>query len=487
MRKIKHSYFTFSAKNIFLFCFIWLCAGFTTGTFILIYPVHWITDYSSLNDWSSSRENITIKFVILLFVILSFLLSVTLLRVYYKIRTMPILIAYFSVLVSMTTFVLWLWFNPAIMANINPGKISSENTKNAQFFFGPYPTESTLYELKDNHYTLVISLLNPSVLPFEPKLINDEEKAVLKVGIKYINIPMLPWVSENSDAINKIKDLIKTEKGKIYVHCNLGKDRVNVVKNIIKNNNGIIDKTAEPMENRHLTDVKQFERGDIIQLEPEVFLTPYPTDEEYFSYILSSPIKDVVSLLNPLDKGDLVMIEKEKNLASRYKINLHQMPLTVDPYNPDEVLKVVQSVKSLPRPLVIHAFFTKGAITEAFQLTYKTQKQSLPPTLFANPMINGIPAVISSNAIAGATPLESEFESYLYKRGIRNIAFTGDINSSAARLLKKEALKAGLKWQDFKLNDSALISAIKADGTWYIFGSPLDNITKTLKGKIGIQ
>jgi protein tyrosine phosphatase (PTP) superfamily phosphohydrolase (DUF442 family) len=483
MEKIKNPYLSFSTKNILLFCFIWLCIGFSTGTFILIYPVHWITDYAAINDWSSSRENNTIKFVIFLFVIISFLISLQLLKIYYKLTSKKIIILFVFSLISITSLNLWLWFNPAVMTKLNPGKLTSEYTKGAQFNFGPYPTEDALQELKDSDYKLVISLLHPSVLPFEPKLIKDEEKAVAKVGIKYIHIPMLPWVSDNLEVIKKLKEIIKTEKGKIYVHCNLGRDRANVVKSLIKNNNGIVVHTEKEGQHRKLTDIKKFERGDIIQLEKEVFLIPYPTDEEYFGYILASPIKNVVSLLNPADKENLVLIKKEEKLLKSHEITLHQMPLTVDSYNPNAALKIVQSIKKLPRPIVIHAFFTKGAIPEAFLLTYKTNKQSLPPALFKEPMKNGTPIVISSNVIAGATPLESEFKSYLFKRGIRNIAFIGNKKATEVNLLATKAINSGLTWKNYDLNDPALLKNLKADGTWYIFGSPLVEIKKTLIGK----
>lgn len=374
MRKIKYSHFTYSSKNIVLFCIIWLCIGFTTGTLILIYPVHWITDYSSTNNWSSTRENITIKFVILLFIILSFFLSILLFRVYYKIRTIPLLITFFSVLVSTTVFALWLWFNPTIMSSINQGEISSENTVNARFSFGPYPTESVLKNLKENDYSLVISLLHPSVIPFEPKLIKDEEIATSKTGIKYINIPLLPWVSDNVESIKKLKEIIRTEKGKIYVHCYLGKDRVNVVKNIIKKNRGIIDKSSEIDNSRQLTEINDFERGNIIQLEPNVFLTPYPTDEEYFTYILTGSIKNVVNLMNPTNKEELALVEKEKKLLAQYNISFHHFPLSVERNNSQSVMEIIRKIEKLQRPIVIHSFSSNDTAWEVFEKAYKNKK-----------------------------------------------------------------------------------------------------------------
>lgn len=374
MKKIQSPHFTYTTKNIIHFCVIWFCVGFTIGTIILIYPVHWITDYSMANNWSSTAENTIVKLVILLFVIFSFFVSFGLLKVYFKIRNSAAMIVFVSVLASTTLFVLWLWFSPELMGSLNPQKLTSESTKKAEFFFGPYPTELILSDLKEKNYTLIISLLHPAVVPFEPKLLKDEEIAAGKIGIKFINIPMLPWVSDNSDALEKIKHIIKNEKGKIYVHCYLGKDRANVVKNIIKINAGVVDKSTEPVASHQLTEITAFERGEIIQLEPNVFLTPYPTDEEFFSYILTGSIKNVVNLMNPTNKEELSLVEKEKITLAQYGIPFHHFPLVVAPNNTKSVLDIVQKIKKLQRPILIHCFSSKDPNWEFFKKAYENQK-----------------------------------------------------------------------------------------------------------------
>ena len=483
MKKIQQYFFEFSLKNFFLFCFIWLFVGFSSGTLLLLYPVHWISDYSEANKWQNSTENILIKIVIILFVVLSFCWSVRLLQAFLRKNSTKSKTIFSAVLIFITAFFLWLWMNPDIMSRATKQNIASENTKNAEFFFGSYPSESKLYDLKEDGYTLVVSLLHPAVIPFETKLISDEEKSVAKVGIKYIHVPMLPWVSDNIDAINKIKEIVKNEKGKIFIHCYLGKDRVNVVKNIIKNNNGVIEKSMDD-ESRKIDKISKFERGDIIKLDPDVYFIPYPTEEEYFGFILTSPIKQVVSLLNPENKDDSELIESEKKLLLQYKINYHLMPLITEPYNPDSVLKIIQQIKKIPQPVVIHGFFTKGALGEAILLTYKTQKQALPPSLFSTPMKKGTVTIISANTVAGNSPSGDEFKSFLFYRGVRNIAFTGDSKSTAAISLQNQAKKAGMEWRNFNLNDKALTEALKTGGTWYVFGSPIEEIQEAMAGKL---
>lgn len=276
MKQMQQLLFPFTTKNILQFIVILFCIGFSLGTIVLIYPIHWVSDYVIAENWSSTSEKLLIKFLIIIYLVLSFVIAVWLLRRLLKSKKNSHKIIVFVSLILITSFFLWLWFNPDLMGKTNRDKIASENTASAEFFFGSYPSESTLFDLKDEGYTLVISLLHPTVIPFEPKLIIDEEKYAKTVGIKYIHIPMLPWISDNTDAITKIKEIIKTEKGKIYVHCYLGKDRVNVVKNIIKNNNGFIDKSTEPESKRKLDDITKFERGEIFKLAPDVFLVPFP-------------------------------------------------------------------------------------------------------------------------------------------------------------------------------------------------------------------
>lgn len=101
-----------------------------------------------------------------------------------------------------------------------------------QVIFGPYPEENALKSLKQQGITDVISLLNPSI-PFERVLLFREMEAGKKVGITVHSVPMLPWVSKNSEALEEIKKFLAEPSRRYYIHCYLGKHRVDLVRQML--------------------------------------------------------------------------------------------------------------------------------------------------------------------------------------------------------------------------------------------------------------
>ncbi len=104
---------------------------------------------------------------------------------------------------------------------------------------GPYPNKRELKILKEKlGITVVISLLNPNLLP-EKSLLNEELKNTKELGLKFYNYP-LEYFNLNSEynlsMIQKIKFSIKKNPQEIfYIHCYLGKHRVELVEEYIKN------------------------------------------------------------------------------------------------------------------------------------------------------------------------------------------------------------------------------------------------------------
>ncbi|MCI0356068.1 MAG: hypothetical protein L0099_13680 [Acidobacteria bacterium] len=95
--------------------------------------------------------------------------------------------------------------------------------------FGPYPDTELLIELKQQHYDGVITLLHPAV-PFEKLLLDEELKNAPKVGIAVLSFPMLPWISDNKNALTSIGNLLQQPGKRYYVHCYLGQHRTNLVR-----------------------------------------------------------------------------------------------------------------------------------------------------------------------------------------------------------------------------------------------------------------
>jgi hypothetical protein len=170
------------------------------------------------------------------------------------------------------------------------GELNDQNVETERLTFGAYPDEQKLEDLKFQGYDGVVTLLNPSI-PFERVLLEREKKAGEEVGIPVHSFPMLPWISENDDSLRGIERLVGDGEKRYYIHCYLGKHRVDLVRETVAP--GEATEEDEPLPD-------SFERGRLTTFgEEEVILGPYPTDEEWFEFVLRRDVDEIISTLNP--------------------------------------------------------------------------------------------------------------------------------------------------------------------------------------------
>jgi protein tyrosine phosphatase (PTP) superfamily phosphohydrolase (DUF442 family) len=365
-------FFPLNIKNILVFFTIWLLVGFPFGTCTLMGPVRWITEFTRNSSLDPSIENWLIRIVILLFIASSFFVSLYLVKGFVNTFSQLKKVMIIGLPICLSVLALWLWFNPSIM-QFN-STVSSESYDNIEFIFGPYPDEDKIIELKKQNITGIISLLHEAVVPFEPKFLSDEIEQTAKYGLKLIHLPMLPWVSSNEHSLNEIRRIAREGSGKYYVHCYLGKDRVGVVRRVIKDILGEENISGE-YNQRNIENKKSFERGRIIKLDDRVYLTPYPTDEEFFAYILNGAFENVVSLLTQNNPEDVQWIEKEEQLLRSNNINYHYMPIDIKSYDLSKINEYTQKIKHMEKPILIHAFLVDSPQTDLFMDSYKDTNQ----------------------------------------------------------------------------------------------------------------
>jgi hypothetical protein len=104
-------------------------------------------------------------------------------------------------------------------------------------YIGPYPHFDELKRLqKETGIDVVISLLSQD-LPQERALFNRESNIADRLGIKLYNYPMSYFDlrgKHNKQTAAEVTAVIKGLKDKkIYIHCYLGRHRVNLVKNYL--------------------------------------------------------------------------------------------------------------------------------------------------------------------------------------------------------------------------------------------------------------
>lgn len=356
-----------SFKSCLLFIVIGLSLAFPLGLFMLtIGPTRIISDKAHAENWSENQENTIQKIIILAFVFLVLFLTISLFKYFYKSNHKKLILAFSFILLLSATYIFA--FEPEFLINNTEIKETFEKSNTVEFYFGSYPDVDKIQQLKSENYTAIISLLHPMVIPAEPILMEKEIINTKKEGLKLISIPMLPWIIGNDSSLIKIKELAKNAKGKYYVHCYLGKDRVNVFRTILEKENKFI-KIISDFTRRNIDTVKQFERGRIYKLNNTTYFTPYPTDEEFFSFVLNGKVKTVISLMNIKNPDEKPFIDKEQNIMNKYNMYFKNIPINCSEINKIKIL--IDSISKLPKPILIHNFSTESVEAKNFIENFK--------------------------------------------------------------------------------------------------------------------
>lgn len=347
--------------------FLTLFIGYPLGTGLLLGPLRSIINYSRDHNWSQGQEKAVVILLIVLLIYISLVISYKGLHLIQKTRNIVVKVGLFVIPLLLTSVAVAFMMNPAVVNSAGGNQAVSE-----RFTIGPYPEEAQVKKLKAEGYTGIISLLHPAVAPFEPKLLADEEANAKSAGITLIKAPMLPWLSDNTQSIEIIKKLVRSGKGKYYIHCYLGKDRVNVVKNLISR----VSDTAKINSNvahRTLEEIGSFERGDIYKIEEGLYFIPYPTKEEFLGYILAGNYKTVINLLDPSTADSRKLIEEEKALLVPYELSVVNLPMG-ESANDAKIKVIADKIIESPRPLVVHHWNTESKMATQILEEFKRRK-----------------------------------------------------------------------------------------------------------------
>jgi len=316
--------------------------GVGGGIFFLLFAVVPIEQLYTDRGWSQFKIDNIMKYYVFGWVIFGFIISF----VYYQffLRKNRWLLSNLMMSASIVLCVGGIY----TFLHTGTGLIQhsqGEVDESDRFRFGPYPEKEDLEQLKADGYDGVITLLSPT-LPIENPLLDKEKKAASEVGIELHSFPMLPWVGDNSESIEKIKTMIQQDDKKYYVHCYLGRHRVDVVKQLI---NQELDSSYK----LNFLQPTTFERGNLYYFhDKEILVGPYPTDEEWFTRIKRGEVMEVVSTLQ---EKHAKWIEKEKKVVSEMGMEFTWMPLSNTP-SLDEIKKVADYVTSLDHKVFVHGF-----------------------------------------------------------------------------------------------------------------------------------
>lgn len=485
-QKFRAHFFLLSFKNITFFGFLWLFIGFAVGTSLLIGPIQEITSIFRQYGWDQSYEDITVNIIIVIYVILTFIASLYLTRFSYRSQYRHVPAAIMLAAFLSASSAVYLWMSPTLI-NQDQAAVVSANT---QFTFGPYPTKEELQKLEKEGYTAVVSLLHPAVVPFEPKLLGEQKELIKETSVEFIHIPMLPWVSDNAESLKKLTELAETGTGKYYVHCYLGKDRVSIAQRVVESVNANIDVQRDNKfeARKKLPSVDSLTRGPVTRLTNDVYVTPYPTDDEFVQHIFGWEVNEVISLMNPDNSQDTSWINKEAELLANQYITFTNAPVSSQSYDPQKVLEIARAVKAKPKPIMVHGFLTPSLSSQAFIQAYRSDLPPFPPTLFPLALTNGEASLIAPNVLVGPPPTGPEFGGVLILRGVREFIYLGSPEDSTALKDKTTTQTYDINWRSYSINEqklSALIDTLQYNGPWYLYGPELETAHDTLANQLG--
>lgn len=336
--------------------------GFTGGVLFLLFFL--VPFEQRLQNWGSSQETINFLLTVLTvgWVIVGILATALYSFLFLQRRKdLPagIGVLAFTLMATFVTF--YFLLDTDLMAAV--GQLGEGSVENEQLTFGPYPDAQRLEELENEGYDGVITLLNPS-LPFENVLLEQELQQGEETGIEVYSYPMLPWVSENEESLAAINQLVAGNEGRYYIHCYLGKHRVDLVRRELAEATEDAVTVEKPLKS-------SLERGRLSAFDQEqIVLGPYPTDEEWVSVVLRRNVKEVVSTLDPTNPEDASLIEKERQIAEDNDLIFTERPLSAESPDPATVREIAEYVESLDHKVYVHEFSTSErfrALEQALQ------------------------------------------------------------------------------------------------------------------------
>lgn len=405
-----------SSLKKFILWFLFLSSfGFAGGGYILIFLIVPFEQWLVNLGYSQMEIDNILSYVVYGWVI--FGIAISIVYYYFLLRGKRFKRAYllvlFALINAIIVFYMFINIDSAFISN-SRGEVQEVNER---FTFGPYPERDKIEDLKNEGYDGIITLLNPTIV-FEKQLLDKEIKNGEEVGIEIISLPMLPWVGDNKEAIDGLKQLISKDDSRYYVHCYLGKHRVDLAKQVIMTELGI------DTEQRKTMLPSDFERGNVYSFDNEqIIIGPFPTDEEW-SILFRKQVKEIITLL----PSDSSYLEYEQSIADANGVKLTKFPVEGDSVSYDYLKQIYDYASQLDHKMYIHGFNSSGAVSD-LELLFRKQIEPYNNTLIPNDFVNGELYKVGRQMVLGPEPSKYEL-SLLSRSGIDTIISLNNIDTN---------------------------------------------------------
>lgn len=427
-----------SSLKKFILWFIFLSSfGFAGGGYFLIFLVVPFEEWLVNIGFSQREIDNVLSYIVYGWVIFGIAVSI----IYYHIfirgerYKRAYLLMLFALINAIIVFYMFLNIDSAFIS-ASRGEVQEVNER---FTFGPYPEKDRIEELKNEGYDGVITLLNPTIV-FEKQLLDKELKNGEEVGIEIISLPMLPWVGDNKEAIEGIKYLINKDDSRYYVHCYLGKHRVDLVKRVIMSELGI------DIELRKKLIPSELERGHMYSFKQgNVLIGPFPTDEEWGS-LIRSQVKEVITLL----PSDSSYLEYEQTIADSNGLKLTRFSVEEGNANYDYLVQIYEYAIGLDHKVYIHGFNSSGVVRD-LELIFRKQIEPFNSNLIPSNFTKGELYKIGNQMIFGPEPDQYEL-SLLNRSGIDTIVSINNNRNNSDLISKIDSY--GMQYEEISIDEN---------------------------------
>lgn len=451
------------------------------GTEILMGPSRWAIDLARSRPELAWIEGPAVRAMMVLLVAVSLTVSLFLTKTILHTTRRHVRYGLATILAVCFISTLYMWLNPVKFGNTAKTPVESSE----RFTVGPFPDINKLEELKQAGFTAVISLLHPAVAPFETTLIVQERDDAKKAGIEMIHLPMLPWISENKTSLDKLRKIAENGEGKYYLHCYLGKDRVSVAMRTIAAAGGLSSNDLGTRA-RKLSGRSTLARGKVYMPAEDVFIIPYPTEEEFFSYIIAANMTNVVCLMGDRHSDDNGRIDEARTILDAYNIKMSAHPISRTEYDPDKVIAAAREIRGMTKPVVVFDFFCPSFRTEALVQALRNNVPPIPPSLLSEQELQvGRTEQVAPNIITGPRPEGLSEFTELEDLGIKSYLFVGSPESPEAVRDKEFTKVAKFDWHLIEDVQAENCDVLADGGPWYVYGPGADNIKGKLREQFG--
>ncbi|MHB0948547.1 MAG: protein-tyrosine phosphatase family protein [Gemmatimonadaceae bacterium] len=354
------------ARFLATFGLVWMVVGLFTGTLVLVILVRWLIGLLRHFGFGQTAESRVLIGVILLFVLGSFLLARALVRRLFRMQTATARRLALASLVLPFGVSAYVWSDPgrtlAAIAGSSETKVAMSG--GPEFIFGAYPDYQKLQQLKREGITSVVSLQHPGVV-VELQGIRAEREAARQLGIHLIQAPMLPWISDNEASLALIRQIALKGHGRYYVHCGLGRDRVNVAKRLIESLQGEsrVRSTADLKDALGFANrARPFERGVPQRLAPDVWVVPYLNASEFFGYILQGRAGHVILALDTTVAAQRAWLMQAERQMRSYMVPFEVFP--VREAGREQLDALASRIRALKAPVTVMVGYTPFTLTD---------------------------------------------------------------------------------------------------------------------------